>query len=214
MSELSPELEVKLIEPPMTTIDLLRHGEVATPALFSAPDNEPLGMSGWKQLTLATQHAEWDVVYSSPTRRCHDFARLLAQRLNAPFIPDPRLCELNFGAWIGLSQQEIFERDPELLQQYYLQPRRFKAPDGESMEAFMYRVDAIWQEILVNHTGKRVLILTHAAVMRVILSKALDLLYQKALRFEMGHAQFTRLRVYPDGEISLLGHGLSHIGTK
>lgn len=211
MSEESTEtlepLSVQAAQEP-TRIDLLRHGQVATPSLFAAPLDEPLGMAGWKQMTLATQQGQWDVVYSSNTRRCHDFARLLAQRLGKPFIPDPRLCELDFGAWVGLSQQEIFARDPELLQQYYFQPRRFTAPDGESMEYFMRRVHDVWEEILLEQAGKRVLVLTHTGVIRVLIAKALDLLYQKSLRFEVGYASFTRLQVYPDGEVSLLGHGL------
>lgn len=194
-----------------TFIDLLKHGQLATPSLFSAPPDEPLGMDGWKQLTLATQHGAWDVIYTSTTRRCHDFARLLAQRLTCEFVPDERLCELNFGSWIGLTQEEIFARDPELLQQYYFQPRRFIAPNGESMDYFMWRVTEAWADLLVAQQGKRVLILTHTGVIRAIIAKALDLLYQKSLRFAVHPACFTRLQIYPDGEVSLLGHGLKTV---
>ena len=191
-----------------TTLDLLRHGQVATPSLFSAPLDEPLGMTGWKQLTLATQQGQWDVVCSSTTRRCHDFARLLAQRLDCTFQPDERLCELDFGDWVGLTQQEIYARDPELLQHYYFQPRRFIAPGGEAMDNFMQRVNAVWDELLLEHAGKRILVLTHTGVIRVMLARALDVLYQKSLRFDIAYARFSRLQIYPDGECNLLGHGL------
>ena len=205
----SPALE----QPPAqsTFIDLLKHGRVATPSLFAAPADEPLGMEGWKQLTLATQQGSWDVIYSSTTRRCHDFARLLAQRLDCEFIPDARLCELNFGAWIGLTQEEIYARDPELLHQYYFQPRRFIAPEGESMDFFMWRVAEFWAEVLEAQQGKRVLILTHTGVIRALIAKALDLLYQKSLRFAVDSACFTRLQIYPDGELMLLAHGVKAV---
>lgn len=194
-----------------TFIDLLKHGRVATPSLFAAPADEPLGMEGWKQLTLATQQGSWDVIYSSTTRRCHDFARLLAQRLGCEFIPDARLCELNFGAWIGLTQEEIYARDPELLHQYYFQPRRFIAPEGESMDFFMWRVAEVWGELLATHQGKRILILTHTGVIRALIAKALDVLYQKSLRFAVDSACFTRLQIYPDGELMLLAHGVKAV---
>lgn len=194
-----------------TFIDLLKHGRVATPSLFAAPADEPLGMEGWKQLTLATQQGSWDVIYSSTTRRCHDFARLLAQRLGCEFIPDARLCELNFGAWVGLTQEEIYARDPELLHQYYFQPRRFIAPDGESMDFFMWRVAEVWGELLATHQGKRILILTHTGVIRALIAKALDVLYQKSLRFAVDSACFTRLQIYPDGELMLLAHGVKAV---
>ena len=211
--EVAAELPAAEPTPPAqsTFIDLLKHGQVATPSLFSAPPDEPLGMDGWKQLTLATQHGAWDVIYTSTTRRCHDFARLLAQRLNCEFIPDERLCELNFGSWVGLTQEEIFARDPELLQQYYFQPRRFIAPAGESMDYFMWRVAEVWAEVLAAHQGKRILILTHTGVIRAIIAKALDLLYQKSLRFAVHSACFTRLQIYPDGEVTLLAHGVKAV---
>lgn len=40
--------------------------------------------------------------------------------------------------------------------------------------------------------------------------KVLDILYQRSLRFEVGYAQITRVRTYPDDEMSLMGHGLPH----
>ena len=192
-------------------IDLLRHGQVATPSLFSAPVEEPLGMDGWKQLTIATQNCHWDAVITPPTRRCHDFARLLSQRLECRFDVDARYCELDFGDWIGLSQQDILARDPELLQQYYFQPRRFHAPGGESMGEFTMRVHAAWDDLLRDYAGQHVLILTQVGVIRTIIAKALGLLYQKALRFEVDYARYSRLVVYPDGEVVLTGHGLTTV---
>ncbi|PID34194.1 MAG: hypothetical protein CR976_01570, partial [Thiotrichales bacterium] len=178
LEETKPSIKPSRKKLPLT-IDLLRHGQVATPSLFSAPFEEPLGMEGWKQLTIATQNTEWDVVIAPPIRRCHDFARLLAQRLGCKFVVDKRFCELDFGEWIGLSQEQIMARDPELLKQYYFQPRRFHAPGGESMDSFMNRVSDGWDELLETYAGQRVLILTHSGVIRALLGKALDLLYQK-----------------------------------
>ena len=191
-----------------TTIDLLRHGQVATPDLFCAPSHEPLGISGWKQLTLATQTGQWDAIITSPSRRCHDFARLLAQRLDCPFAVDARFGEMDFGDWVGQTQAAIWEQDAQLLQQLWYQPRRFIAPHGEAMEDFIARVNQAWMQLQTDYAGQRVLVLTHAGVMRVVLAKVLDIVYQKSLHFEIGYAQLTRIRIYPDGIASLVGHGL------
>lgn len=193
-----------------TTVDLLRHGQVATPNLFCAPHHEPLGNSGWKQMTIATQPGNWQAVITSPSRRCHDFARLLAQRLACPFAVDERFGEMDFGDWVGQTQTTIWEQQPELMQQLWYQPRRFVAPNGEAMEDFITRVQDGWSSLQTDYAGQHVLLLTHAGVMRVILAKVLDVLYQKTLRFEIGYAQLSRVRIYPDGETSLLGHGLPH----
>lgn len=206
--DVAPEQPAPITTP--TTVDLLRHGQVVTPNLFCAPSNEPLGNHGWKQLTLATQAGQWDIVISSPSRRCHDFARLLAQRLGCPFGVDPRFGEMDFGDWIGKSQSDIWEQYPELMQQLWYQPRRFIAPNGEAMEDFIDRVQQAWDELQHRYAGQNILLLTHAGVIRVVLAKVLDILYQRSLRFEVGYAQLTRVRTYPDGETSLVGHGLPH----
>ncbi len=198
-----------VITPP-TTVDLLRHGQVATPNLFCAPTNEPLGITGWKQMTVATQPGQWDAVITSPSRRCHDFARLLSQRLDCSFEVDERFSEMDFGAWVGQTQEEIWQQEPELMQQLWLQPRRFIAPRGEAMENFIHRVQVGWDDLQADYAGRNVLILTHATVIRVVLARVLDVLYQKSLKFEVGYAQITRVRTYPDGATSLLGHGLPH----
>lgn len=196
------------VTPNPTTIDLLRHGQVVTPHLFCAPSHEPLGNEGWKQLTRATQHGQWDVVVTSPSRRCHDFTRMLAKRLGCPFWVDVRFGEMDFGDWVGKTSTELWEESPDLMQQLWQQPRRFIAPHGEAMETFIARVHEAWAELTTQYAGQRVLLLTHAGVIRVVLAKALDILYQKSLAFEVGYAQITRIRVYPDGVSSVVGHGL------
>lgn len=212
MSETPDTTNETLAEPTTpttpTTVDLLRHGQVATPNLFCAPDQEPLGISGWKQLTLATQHGQWDAVITSPSRRCHDFARLLAQRMDCPFVVEDGFGEMDFGRWTGMTQNDIWAQEPELMQQLWHQPRRFIAPEGEAMEDFLARVYAAWDGLQAQYAGQHVLVLTHAGVIRVLLARVLDILYQKSLRFEVGYAQISRVRIYPDGTTSLVGHGL------
>lgn len=195
----------------ITTIDLIRHGQVVTPNLFCPLPSEPLSMDGWKNLSKTTQNGEWDAVITSPSRRCHDFARLLAKRLACDFFVEPALDEMDFGVWLGKSRAELWENEPTLLQQLEQQPRRFVAPEGEAMDHFMLRVQAIWLDLLHQHAGKHIMLLTHADVIRVILAQVLDVLYQKSQRFDIAYAHLTRIRIYPDGESSLVAHGLSHV---
>lgn len=192
----------------ITTIDLIRHGQVATPDLFCAPPSEPLSMDGWKNLSKATQTGRWDAVITSPSRRCHDFARLLAKRLACDFYVEPNIAEMDFGTWVGKTRDAIWEQEPQQLQRLWQQPRRFIAPEGEAMDHFITRVQTIWLDLISQHAGKHIMLLTHAGVIRVILAHILDVLYQKSLRFDIGYAQVTRIRVYPDGGYSLVAHNL------
>ena len=192
-----------------TLLDLLRHGQVATPDLFCAPSHEPLSATGWQQLTHATATGQWDVVITSPSRRCHEFADALSARLACRLEVDQRLGEMNFGDWTGKAQLELWEQYPALMQQLWYQPLDFVAPHGEAMVDFIARVQRAWADILLKQAGQRVLLLTHAGVIRVVLAQVLGLAYQNSLRFEVGHARFTRIKAYPDGVSSVAGHGMA-----
>jgi broad specificity phosphatase PhoE len=53
------------------------------------------------------------VLLSSDLVRARDTAQALADRLGAPAVLDPRLRELDLGAWQGLTSQEARERFPD-----------------------------------------------------------------------------------------------------
>lgn len=126
---------------------------MATTGLFSSSKEEPLGSIGWKQLNHMTQDQQWDAIVTSPSRRCYDFARYLAQRLDCELTLAEGLDELNFGAWVGLTPEQIWERDPDLLQYWYQQPLRFSAPQGESMDRFVQRVRNDWDALRATYQG-------------------------------------------------------------
>jgi len=193
-----------------TTIELLRHGQVATPGLFCAPPDEPLGVTGWKQLTQATAQGQWDVILASPSRRCHDFARQLAQRLETPFVVEERFREMDFGTWTGQTQQALWAQYPEEIQQLWYQPLMFAAPKGELMKDFVERVHQGWASLRADYTGQRVLVLTHAGVIRVLLAEVLQILYKRTLRFDVGYARASRICIRA-GRASLQAHGLSQV---
>jgi alpha-ribazole phosphatase/probable phosphoglycerate mutase len=66
----------------VTTVDLLRHGEPAGGPRFRGTTDDPLSELGWQQMraTVGTQ-LPWEVVVSSPLRRCAAFAEWLAGTL-------------------------------------------------------------------------------------------------------------------------------------
>ena len=90
-------------------------------------------------------------VWTSPARRCRDLA-------GAGAIIDPRLRELDFGAWEGLAWDDV-PRDA--LDRWAASPRDFAPPGGESGAALLARVGAFCAElraggadgVVVSHGG-------------------------------------------------------------
>ncbi len=192
-----------------TTLDLVRHGEIATPGLLCAGADEPLSVKGLAQMQLLKQGMKWDLIVSSPYTRCYDFASGLANHLKIQHIADDNWREIDFGSWTNVQRDTIWESDRQRLLQLWSQPLEFSAPGGERMTEFVSRVQAAFNQLLKVHQGKSILLLTHAGVIRAILASALDIDYKNTQKFSIQHAKINRLRAYPDGEFSLLNWACS-----
>jgi len=187
-----------------TTLDLLRHGELETTGLFCANPDEPLSEKGFQDLTRITKNMQWDVLASSPYKRCCSFVKVLKKERNDSVVMfDSAFQEMNFGRWEGIPTKQIWQDEPEKLNQLWQAPQDFIAPEGESMQAFTHRVNEGLKALISNHRNQSILLVTHAGVIRSILSMALEINPISALKINVGYAQMIRLHCYPDGEFSL-----------
>jgi broad specificity phosphatase PhoE len=192
----------------ITTIDLLRHGELETKGLFCAMPDEPLSEEGWCSLLNATNGKKWDIIISSTSLRCSSFAKTLAEKIDPEnFSLSNHLREMDFGQWLGLPTKEIWQQEHKKLSELWSNPDDFIAPNGESIKAFNSRVEKAMHHELKKHQGKSILIITHSGVIRSILAMALEISNKSALKFSIDHAQMTRLHYYADGEFSLQSIG-------
>ncbi len=190
-----------------TTLLLVRHGETTwtrTGRIQGRADS-PLHPEGAAQIralaaTLLPPDPEWPggracLLVSSPLRRAVDSARVLRASLGPAIrgarlaAPDPRLAELDFGAWEGLTQPEVKARWPELLRTWKRQPDTVRLPGGETLAEARDR----WRDFLANppwaHPARTdaaraedaspaiaipaiAIIVTHAAMIRIALLEA------------------------------------------
>ena len=191
----------------ITKIDLLRHGELKAKGIFCASPDEPLSEQGWQDLYKTTHAKKWDVIISSDFLRCYSFAKKLAEERGVELSVSKQFQEMDFGRWMGLSTKEIWQEEKEHLSKLWSNPDNFIAPDGESLKSFNKRVaEGLYAE-LKQHQGESILIISHSGVIRSILSLALNISNQSALKFTIDYAQLTRLHYYSDNEFSLQSLG-------
>ena len=148
------------------------------------------------QNKIASQ-SQWDLIISSPLSRCHAFAESLSTKLHLPLITTPAFQEIDFGDWEGKTAAQI---DPQLLAQFYADPANASAPNGEHFYDFQQRILAAWQTALQTQQGKRILLITHAGVMRVILAHILGIDTQHSFRLKIAHACLSRIECFHDQE--------------
>lgn len=180
-------------------LDLLRHGETTHGGLRGSLD-DALTDRGWAQMRSAVAEAgPWQELVSSPLQRCARFADELGARLNLPVQLEPALQELHFGDWEGRSAAQIMEHQAEALGRFWADPYGFTPPNGEPVAAFAERVLAAVERLRHQHAGKRVLLITHGGVMRLLLARARGLPRAQLLQVEVGHAALMRLLPGDDG---------------
>ena len=191
----------------ITKIDLLRHGELKAKGIFCASPDEPLSEQGWQDLYKTTHGKKWEVIISSDFLRCHSFAKKLAEERSVELSVSKQFQEMDFGRWMGLSTKVIWQEEHKQLSKLWSNPDSFIAPDGESLKNFNKRVAEGLHAQLKLHQGKSILIITHSGVIRSILTMALNISNQSALKFNIDYAQLTRLHYYTDNEFSLQSLG-------
>ena len=99
-------------------------------------------------------------VYTSPLQRC----RQLADALHPAPRSDPRLLEMNFGAWEMLPWNQI---QREALDGWAADPLGYAPPQGESAGQLQERVLSFVMETRRQGLERAVLV-AHAGVMKVI----------------------------------------------
>lgn len=164
-----------------TRLYLIRHGQVNGFERFPVYGHTDVEMTetGLVQLQLAAERlrlVDVRAIYSSDLKRCLAGARIIARYHDVPLFPLPELREMYFGAWEGLSLEELRRRYPRELENRQNDLLHYRSPgDGESVADLADRVSACLGKILEEHRGKPIVLVGHAGVNRVILCNALGL---------------------------------------
>ena len=104
---------------------------------------------------LMAKLAPVPAIRSSPARRCLDLARRIAARDHVPVVTDPRLHELDFGAWEGRPWAAIERAESDA---WAADPMTVAPPGGETFGAMLTRVaealaDTPTGAVIVAHAG-------------------------------------------------------------
>ena len=153
-----------------TVIGLLRHGQTNWNIDFrlQGVTDIPLNETGIEQARIAgevlaqaaTTGDAWDLILSSPLSRARDTAVMVGQAIGVPGVSiEDLLLERSFGEAEGLSHEEwkAKYRDTN------------HVPGGETLEQLEARAWVLLQRLLDHHEGKRVLTVSHGALIRTLL---------------------------------------------
>lgn len=162
----------------MTTIGFVRHGvtEWNELGIVQGSSNIPLNERGKRQaLALANRLAneeKWDIILSSDLERAAETARIISSKLGLADIHfDERIREIDCGQIESTNEQDRISRWGSEWRKLDL--------GMESFEDVVKRGVAFLEDISEQHKGKRVLIVSHGAIVGLTLRELLGELPSK-----------------------------------
>jgi probable phosphoglycerate mutase len=157
---------------------MVRHGSTVLSAedRFAGVTDVELSEEGREQarrLAERLSHAKITAVYASPLGRTVETARILA----APHDLEVQTCdsfrEISHGHWEGMKRREVEEKFPEEMAEWEKDPYTFAPPGGESGLSVTARALPALIDLVREHPGEKILIVSHKATIRLLLSTLL-----------------------------------------
>jgi len=157
---------------------LVRHGATQRTAegRFSGSEGVDLSDEGrWQagRLGERLRREELTAAYSSPLSRAVDTAGIIAGACNLQSTVLAGLREISHGHWEGLTRAEVEMRFPDEYSAWEEDPFTFAPEGGESGVAVLARALPALREIVTAHVGGRILVVSHKATIRLLLSSLL-----------------------------------------
>jgi broad specificity phosphatase PhoE len=112
-------------------------------------------------------------VYSSPLSRALETAEILARPHGLTAVQKDGLQEIGHGRWEGLTRGDVEARFPGEYEAWEADPYTYAPVGGESGLAVLARALPVIREIVVAHPGQGVIVASHKATLRLILSSLL-----------------------------------------
>lgn len=174
-------------------IDLLRHGDTGHVG-FRGQLDDPLSALGWSQLRASVGSRHWDTVVSSTLQRCAAFAHELADARAVPLRLDKRLAEYHFGDWQGVPMQTLADEQSDALGRFWADPVAHPPPGAETIAQLRERACAALDEIVPAPAARRVLVITHGGVIRLLRCVAERRDLRDMAGLDVAHASLHRIR--------------------
>src|SRR6266705_4548988 len=161
-----------------TRVFMVRHGATVMSAedRFAGATDVELSDEGREQtrrLAERLSHEKIVAVYASPLGRTVETAQILAAPHELEVQTRDGLREISHGRWEQMTRREVEEKFPDEAAEWENDPYTFAPVGGESGLAVTARALPVLVELVRKHPGKNILVVSHKATIRLLLSSLL-----------------------------------------
>ena len=144
---------------------------------------------------------EFDAIYASPLKRCHQLAQALCAdelfgHTSENIKLDARLKELHFGDWEMRPWDAIPREKFDIWADDYA---NLAPPNGETFSELHVRAKSFVEDVSSHSQGKSILVVTHGGFIRALIAEVLQMPLKRLFRLTIDHASVTQLEF--NGEV-------------
>ena len=200
-----------------TTVYLIRHGETvdADSKRYKGHIDVPLSENGIKQLERLAEYltqitdyrsqiTDIKAVYSSGLDRALKSAEIIAKPFGLKPVIIEDLKERSFGAWEGMTFDEIKDKWPDAFNAWAENPLKFSPMEGENTLEVKERAMKAFNNIINKHKDEEIAIVSHGGITRVILCEILGLSLDKIFRIEQDFAALNIIELWDYPVVKLI----------
>lgn len=163
-----------------TRVYLVRHGTtvLTDEDRFAGETDVALSEIGRRDaLALGSRLEDQPIAafYASPLQRALETARLVAKPHGMTVVPRPELREMSHGRWETKTRAEVQKLYPDEYARWEADPFSFAPERGETGLAVTARALPALLEIVAAHPRESVLIVSHKATIRLLVSALIGL---------------------------------------
>ena len=172
--------------PDDTEMVLVRHGRTVSndEGRWQGHTDGQLNPVGRQQASALAEHLPpMSALYSSPLSRAADTAQAIADRQHLDVRYADDLKEIGFGAWEGMTRDEIATAYPKEYVAFNTGGAdAVRGGNGETFAGVRRRMGAALTEIVANHPGQDICVVSHGGVTRAFVTDVLGIPYENRQR--------------------------------
>ena len=181
----------------MKELLLIRHGQTdwnTQGRVQGGGDLNNIGIAQSNLLATVLQNSQASTIYTSPSKRTHQTAMIIAAALSLEVNTTPLLKDIDYGVWSGALLADLIKDDPDLFEQWEKDPSSVTFPEGESLLDLRTRISVFMDEITEKHSSDTVVVVTHESPIISMLAVALDIPDSSHRNFHADNASLTVLQ--------------------
>jgi len=202
----------------VTQLILIRHARTILNAAgrFRGRQDVPLDGVGSTEADALARRLKMSFnitqLLTSPLRRAVETADAIAKTFGLPTIVEPRLNDLDYGNWQGLTPEETAAAYPRQYREWERTPEKVLLPGGGCLAWQIDTALGLVRELTADYPGETVALVTHQVVCQGLTCAFLGIPLRRFRRITQAPAGFSVFETRRDGWRIVTLNDTCHLG--